>query len=226
MRSIGPEIWIEDQPSHVPLFGNFGIRMTVIRLKSKELMIISPVPLNEVLRAEIESLGPVRFIMGPNSMHHLSLRKYHEAFPEAQLAAPVKLQAKRKNLAFQITLKEGEKYPWSDEVDILLVDSKTKLSEVVFLHKPSRTLILTDLLFNLPAPQTLVQKLAYAANGLQKQPMMSRLARIFFNDRPHLRKKVDEISRWDFDQIVIAHGNIIENSGKRKFLDSFQWLQA
>lgn len=224
MRSIGPKIWIEDQPWVVPAFGNFGIRMTVIQLNTEELMLISPVPLNEVLKGELEALGPVGYIIGPNSMHHLSLRMYHEAFPKAPLAAPLKLQKKRSKLPFQLTLEEGPTYPWSEEVETLLIDSKSKISEAVFYHKPSRTLILTDLLFNLSQPRTWIQKLAYSLNGVREQPKMSRLGRLFFNDHLQLKEKVLKIAEWDFEQVIVAHGDFIANNGKQKFLDSFRWL--
>lgn len=226
MRSIGPQIWIEDQPWQVPLFGSFGQRMTIIRLRSGELMIISPVKLDQNRREELAKLGPVRYLIGPNSMHHLSLKSYQEAFPEAKMAAPAKLQEKRKDLQFQITLEDGKTDPWSDEVDMVLVNSKSKMSEAVFFHRASRTLILTDLLFNVPEPRTWTQKIAYSLNGMQKLPVMSRIGRKLFNDHQHLKEKVKSISKWDFDQVVVAHGEIIVKGGKAKFLESFQWLEG
>jgi hypothetical protein len=37
---------------------------------------------------------------------------------------------------------------WKDELEFLVIEGLPALSEVVFFHKPSKTLLLTDLAFN------------------------------------------------------------------------------
>lgn len=224
MRSIGPKIWIEERPLKLPVVGNIGMKMITIQLQNGELMLISPVPLNESLKQELKDLGPVKYLVGPNSLHHLSLRPYHEAYPEAALAGPMKLQ-KRKKLKFDITLVEGQVYDWSAEVDMLLVDTKGMMCEAVFFHKPSKTLIVTDFLHNLPKPNDLSGKIVYYLNGFYRGLTTSNLARMAWNDRKYLKERTAKMSQWDFDQIVMAHGEIIPKDGKQKFLQSIQWLQ-
>lgn len=224
MRSIGPQIWIDEQPAKIPVVGNLGVRMTVIRLKSGKVMVISPIPMTENRKSELAQIGPVEFLIGPNSMHHLSLRKYQETYPLAQLVAPEKLQKKRANLKFQITLKDNQSYPWSDEVEMLIVDGKGTMSEAVFYHKLSHTLIVTDLLFNISKPEKWSERIVYFINGLNRGLTTSNLARTVFNDRKYLKQQILKISQWEFDQIVLAHGEIVTENGKQRFLDSFQWL--
>ena len=225
MKSMGPKIWTVEQAFKVPFFGNIGSRMTVIQLKNGELMLISPVAFSPKIGQELDTLGPVRYLIGPNSTHHLSLQKYQEVYPTAQLCGPRKLQKKRFDLPFQITLEEGGQYPWSEEVGMLLINSPKKMCEAVFFHQPIRSLIVTDLLFNLPQAKSLIQKWAYRLNGIENRPVMTKMGRSIWKDSSHLKEKIKTISHWDFDQIVLAHGETVPNNGKQKFLDSFSWLQ-
>lgn len=223
MRSIGPKIWVEEQPMILPLMGDIGRRMTVIQLANKELMIISPVPMTENLSKELMELGQIRYLIGPNSTHHLSLRPYHQQFPDALLAAPEKLQ-KRKKMSFQITIREGQVMPWSAEVQNLIVDSPGMMSEAVFLHSLSRTLIVTDLLFNIYKADSKLKEWALRLNKAYGQLGMSRMGQFAWKDRDELRKKIEMILNWDFEQIVLAHGEIVVKNGRQKFRESFNCL--
>jgi hypothetical protein len=44
--------------------------MAAIRLSGGSLFVWSPVALTEDLRAEVDALGEVRYLVAPNSLHH------------------------------------------------------------------------------------------------------------------------------------------------------------
>src|SRR5262249_17087896 len=66
LRSLHENLWVCEQP-----FGFFGLqvgaRMTVIRIAGGDLLLHSPIAPTAELRAEVEALGPVKFLMAPNS---------------------------------------------------------------------------------------------------------------------------------------------------------------
>jgi hypothetical protein len=39
-----------------------------------------------------------------------------------------------------------------------------------------------------------------------------------------MRTAVERILDWDFDQIIVEHGAIVENNGKVVFRTAFRWL--
>jgi hypothetical protein len=39
-----------------------------------------------------------------------------------------------------------------------------------------------------------------------------------------MRRSIERILDWDFDQIVVGHGAVVKNKGKEVFRDAFQWL--
>jgi hypothetical protein len=39
-----------------------------------------------------------------------------------------------------------------------------------------------------------------------------------------MRRAVERILDWDFDQILVGHGAVVENKGKEVFHTAFRWL--
>ena len=89
LKSVAPDVWIVDGP--VIEFGMpwpkmpFSTRMTVIRIGAGDLFIHSPTPLIPSLRAQVESEGRPRWIIGPNRIHYWWIPEWHRAFPDAEV---------------------------------------------------------------------------------------------------------------------------------------------
>ena len=99
MREWSDRIWIAEAP--LRFYGvPFGTRMTVVRLADGGLLVHSPLDPVPPLRAEIDALGPVRYVVSPNKLHHLFLGGFLQAYPSAQLFAPPGLASKRRDLRF------------------------------------------------------------------------------------------------------------------------------
>ena len=94
-----------------------------------------------------------------------------------------------------------------------------KVRERVFFHRPSKTLIVADLLFNLP-PEVGKWTLGFmrAMAGMRGYPGMSRLFRLCIKDRSAFVASMREIAALDFERIVVAHGEPIVDDAKRQFL--------
>ncbi len=52
-----------------------GGRSTAIRLASGDVWVLASTPLTAETKATIDHLGPVKFVVGPNAVHHLFLGK-------------------------------------------------------------------------------------------------------------------------------------------------------
>jgi hypothetical protein len=44
-------------------------------------------------------------------------------------------------------------------------------------------------------------------------------------DRDAARESIERILRWDFDRIVIGHGEMVETGGKAALRAAYEWLQ-
>src|SRR5262249_8080342 len=127
-----------------------GTRMTIIRLAKGGLLVHSPVKLDAELRRSIDALGEARAIIARNKLHHLFVQDYIAAYPKARVYAAPGFRQKRPELRFDDTLSDPPQGAWGGQVEQPLFRGASPLNEVVFLPPATRTLILTDLAFNIP----------------------------------------------------------------------------
>ncbi len=207
-------------------FRSFGLkirtRMTVIRLGDGSLFLHSPIPLTKQLQGRLEVLGPVRYVASPNKFHHLFMGDYPNIYPNVRLYASPGLVKKRLNLRFQDVLKNSPEPEWKNDLDQTIFSASRLMEEVIFFHRLSRTLILTDLGFNIPAQAPLILKIIGKMSGVYEKFGPAPFLKWTMNDMAVARRSLENILSWDFDRILIAHGPSIETNGKEIFRKAFQ----
>lgn len=202
-----------------------GVRMTVIRLPGGSLFVHSPMPIDDALRDEVQALGPVGFLVAPNKFHHLYLEGWIEAFPDAKLYGPIGLPEKRKKLRFDGILTEGQPDPgWGGVLDLVQFYGAPATNEVVFLHKPSRTLLMTDLAFNIHEADNWVTRMYLRIGKCEGRLKTTGLMRLVIRDKQAARQSVERMAAWDFDRIVVSHGEVMEHAGPDALRAAFEWL--
>lgn len=101
------------------------------------------------------------------------------------------------------------------------------MTEIVFLHRPSRTLILTDLIENFePAKLGFFARWLTWLGGVQDPDgRMPRDMRLTFRKRKsELKKAVETMIGWNPDRVILAHGRWYETNGTAELRRSFRWL--
>jgi hypothetical protein len=98
------------------------------------------------------------------------------------------------------------------------------MSEVVFFHRPSRTLLLTDLAFNVAADKTAGARVFYWLVGAAGRVGPHRLVRLMIRDPAAARGSVARILEWDFDRVIVTHGDVLEHSGRQHVAAAFTFL--
>ena len=86
LTSISHNVWTIDCPQKF-LGMEIGTRMTIIRLKSGELFLHSPIHLTNDIPKKLNTLGKVTYVIAPNKFHHLYIGEYYTAFPNAEMYA-------------------------------------------------------------------------------------------------------------------------------------------
>ena len=222
---LASDIWIAARPQR--FFGfEFGTRMTVIRLAGGSLLLHSPVALDPQLRRELDSLGRVRFAVAPNRFHHLYAGEVAKAYPEARLWVAPGLEQKRPDLAIEGVLGDEAPGAWKEEVDQVFFRGRPFENEVVFLHRASRTLILCDLAFNFGPRMPFATRLVARLIGSYGRFGPSRLDPLLIRDRRAARQSLERILAWNFDRIVIAHGDVLGSGGSNALRSGYAWLLA
>jgi hypothetical protein len=188
-------------------------RMTAARLPDGQVALISPVRIDDDLQREIESMGPVAYLVAPNSYHSLFLSRARERFPLARVVAPPALAARRKDVEIDHPLASGSA-PWSEGLDAMEVAGAPKMGEFVFHHTPSGTLVTTDLVFNVADPKGAMTKVVMGMMGTRGRLAKSRIWRFLIKDRAAHQSSLDAILKADFDRLIMAHGEVVEGGAR------------
>ena len=162
IRALTPSITIFSMPFTRHGSIHFGLRCTAVRLRTGSLAIFSACPLTPTVLAALTSISPdpqvptapnVRYLIAPDTEHHLNIGPWKKAFPRAHILAPEGL---REKLAEQGHADAAEPYAhvwagaprsWTDEdkfgtlpaefkdeFDIECFDTH-ETNEVAFLHR-------------------------------------------------------------------------------------------
>ena len=95
---------------------------------------------------------------------------------------------------------------------------------MTFFHRASRTLILSDLAFNFGPRAPLVTRLFTMVIDGYGRFRPSRLDPFLIKDRAAARQSLDHILTWDFDRVVVAHGEVLERGGHEVLRVGYAWL--
>lgn len=200
-----------------------GARSTIAKLPDGGLVVISPGPFRDEHVDAIRELGEVRALVAPNKFHHLFLGRAAKTFPQARIFLAPGLRERIPTVPPGDDLGDHAPALWRGTIDQAIVRGSAA-GEVVFHHRPSRTLVVTDLAFNLTdgGPWT---RLAMTLNGGFGQLSTTRLMRSTIRDPDAFARSLHEMKRWDFDRLVVAHGEVIESNARPEFERVFSpWL--
>jgi hypothetical protein len=223
LRKLDENLWVAEQP--LKFMGlAVGARMTVVRLAEGALWVHSPLRLTPPLRQEVEALGPVRFLVAPNLYHHLFIGEWMAAYPQAQAYAAPGLSEKRKDLRFHAVLSEQGPAEWNGQIDLVPWRGAPMMNEIVFFHRQSRTLILTDAAHNMGPEASPFTRFFFKTFGGYGRLSTSVIERFVNRNRAAARSTVDTILKWDIQRVILAHGHIVEQDGARAFREAYAWL--
>lgn len=222
LEALVDGIWTARVPLTAAGF-NLGTRMTVVRLEDGGLVLISPVRLTPELQAAVSDLGPVGHLVSPNIMHHLFIGDWKAAFPEATLWADPALAKKRKDLVIDGVLTDEAPAEWGGELELVNVRGMPMVRERVFLHRASRTVIQTDLVFNLDDRGWWTNSYLSLC-GIRGKVGTSYLLKAVTKDKAAAAAGVDAVLAWDFDNLVVAHGDCVVGGAKEQLRAGLSWL--
>ena len=228
LQPFGEDIWLADGPVTAVVGFRYPTRMAVIRLSGSALFIWSPVQLSDELRAAVDALGDVRYVIAPNSLHHLFLGEWRHAYPGAKLFAPPGLRERRKDIAFDGDLDDAPAGEWSPEIDQVLVRGNVITTEAVFFHHKSRTAIFTDLIQHFDPTWFTGWRAVLARLDLlvAAEPAVPRKFRSAFINRRAARAALRRILAWPAKKVLMAHAAPIEDDGHAFIERAFRWLLA
>ncbi|QQR88644.1 MAG: hypothetical protein IPJ88_10355 [Myxococcales bacterium] len=192
------------------------IKMSLVRVGEKVVM-ISPLPDLERFKTEIDAFGVPTDIVAPNLFHSSGVEAAAELYPTARIWGVKGFARKRPQIAWQAVLGEGE-WPFSQELSMFEIEGMPKFNEVVFLHRPSKTLIATDLCFNHLNGTGFGYWLVFNLFGTYRRFAVSRLFLKMVKNRESFNRSISQLLESDFENIIMAHGLNVTGSAKEKLV--------
>jgi hypothetical protein len=223
LEKLAENLWVVNQPLSVAGLA-LGARMTVIRFADGGLLLHSPTKFDDETRIGLEQLGPVRYVVAPNSLHHLFVQPYLDHYHDAEFWTVPQVIKKNPSLRNPKLLTEGVPADWALELHAEPILASTKFCEVVFFHKPTGTLIVTDLLFNLKPPGGLIKYGLYKLMKLSSPIGPSRVGRRLFGESSDFKATVHKLLEWETERIIMCHGEIVDEQAKEALRVGFQYL--
>jgi hypothetical protein len=212
--------------SIVPLPGmKFPIRMAVVRLADGGLWVHSPIQCSTELTNAVAELGPVRWLVSPSHLHHLFIGEWAARFPDAKVWSAEELQRKRPDLRIDGVHGKGDE-PWRAEIETIAIAGAPKFRESVFFHRATRTLFVTDLLFNLHDVGGWLAPLALRMMGVHNRLAQSRAWRFTVKDRAAFADAGRRILALGAKRLVVAHGDVVEDLDGSALDRAFEWMLA
>ncbi|MEM7154309.1 MAG: DUF4336 domain-containing protein [Myxococcota bacterium] len=226
LEPLAEGLWHDHFDLFMPGRVHFRGRMVVARLGSGGLWVWSPIPISDELAAQLAELGPVEHLVAPNGFHHMHFEGAAERYGSARKWISPALVTKRPDLAHDELLTTEAPPAWAQEFDQHLIGGMPKVDEFVFLHRPSKSLLVTDMVFNILEYQGWVSGLVFRMAGTHKRFAQSRLFRSFVKDRAAAAHSARHILGWDFERVVMAHGEIVEQGARETLEGALGWMLA
>jgi hypothetical protein len=128
--------------------------------------------------------------------------------------------------ALRRTLGAAPDPDWAGVLDQVIVRGNRIATEVVFFHRPTATVLVTDLVQQIPQGWYRGWRSVVARLDLMTAPVPSvpRKFRLATTDRAAARQDVGRVLSWPAERLVMAHGAPVATGGRDALERAFAWL--
>lgn len=230
IREVAKDVWIFSKPFARFGFLPFGGRSTAIKLPDGGVWVLASTPLNDETKHKLNELGPVKYIIGADAVHHLYLGEFKKEYPSAKLIAVEEaIQKKVEGLTFDGSWGKDPadtKYGFEDAIQACYFSGYAN-KDVAFYHPQSKTMIEADLLFNLPPTEQYSKsntsgKIPLIGNFTPYSWAHRRFVSSMGVDKEIMRRDAKTVANWDFERIIPCHGDVIEKDGNRAWREAYK----
>ncbi len=231
LKPLAPDLWIVDS-GPLPVYGlPLPVRMTVLRLRDGSILLHSPTRHTPDLHRAVAALGPIRHLAAPNIAHWRYLQDWQRACPEALTWGAPNLRHRRpvRRAALRIDRDLPGTAPpdWAADLELVTVPGGLGFREVAFFHKPSRSLVLTDLVVNLepgklPWPMRLPARLAGMTAPDGRAPLYLRA--VVRMRRAEAARAASTLLALAPERVLFAHGAWFARDAGAALRRSLRWL--
>jgi len=230
-KPVADDVFIVDSVMSGLMGKVLPVRMTVVRLPDGGLLLHSPTRFGIGLKRELERLGPIRHLVAPNIAHWTFLPDWQRACPDATTwAAPglrERSQVRESGVRLDHDLSGTPPAEWGGAIGLTTVPGGFGFHEMAMFHRPSRTLVLTDLVLNLEAGKVpaalrpLARLFGITAPDGMPPPYLRAVIKLRRNEATQGASRLLDLQP---ERVIFAHGRWFERDGTATLRRSLRWL--
>ncbi len=217
LHGLCPNVWTMAFPLKI---AGVDIRrvVTILRLSTGRLIVHSTAPFAPGDIAAIRKLGEPGWLVDALLRHDTYAGQGRRAFPEIPYLAPPGFSVEG---AESLTPPPPE---WAGEVEVEAIDGAPDFGEIAIFHAESRTLVVADLLVNFPGEKGMWESCVLKIGGVggHSDPGMTRPFKHAIEDMAAFAASVRRVLEWDFERIVVGHGEPILTGAKEKLRETLK----
>jgi hypothetical protein len=219
---LSPGLWTLERRLRMPGGPSLPSRTTLVRLATGDLLVVSPPASESGGLAEIDALGRVAEVLLPNSFHYLNAATFGARHPEAMLRLAPGLRQRVPALPPGEEIGDATPGSWQGVLEHTTLGPSRGVSEVALFHRPSATVILTDVAFHVLHHTSGPERAVWRLLGVPPGFGPSRSARrLLLADRALASAFLERILRWPFARVLVAHGDPLEVDAVGAFRRAF-----
>jgi hypothetical protein len=220
MQKLTQAIYWDCQPLSV-LGLPLGRNEVVIQLRERDLFLHSPLGLTPARRAELEKLGTVRWVLLPSRFHTNFYEDYFQVFPDAYfIGMPSVLQEFKFQPRHFVSVETAAKM-LAAQIDFFPIAGMPRVDEVAAFHRSSGSLLVADLVFNLPPAPALLDRMRIRLAGMHHGVKASRLFKLMIKDRTAFSQSLRRILELPLHRVLLAHGSFLEHNARNALQQAF-----
>jgi hypothetical protein len=225
LRSISKDVWAHEADLRMPGGVPMPCRATLMSLPGGSLALHSPLAIDDATAKEVDAIGEVRFLIAPNCLHWMYLRRAKERYPGARVVGAPGLEKKLSGLAFEPLPASGV-VEGIEGLRVQRIEGASRMGEHAFFHQASRSLVVTDLVFNIHGSPSFRLRLYLRLIRAYRRTAQSLVWRMLVNDRAAAASSASTLLTWDFDRLIMAHGDVLEANARERTRKALSWMTA
>ena len=194
-------------------FGIIFPSKTFIIEEENQITVISPCDLSQEKIEQLKASKKQIIFIAPNNFHNLYLKKMQQTFPKAEFFGP-KRSAKQSG----VELKKTTEYT-SSILEMYPLNGNPGIGETCFYHKELKTLIVTDLFFNMKHKMNFATKMAMKCAGTYHKTATSRAVKITTKDKAAFNTSLTAMGKLDLESIIPSHGGTLTRTEFKEFIN-------
>ncbi len=227
-KRLARDVWTVDSA----IGPGFPVRMTVIRLSNGDVLLHSPTRYTAGLGRALGTIGPVRHVVAPNSVHWTFAKAWQDAIGGTTTYAAPGLrrrgQVRRSGLRIDHDLSSRPPAAWAGEIEQVVIPGGAGFREVAMFHRPSGTLLMTDVMQNLEPAKLpwLLRPVARLLGNTTAQSRAPAYLRALVGAGRGSAEAARRVVGWRPERVVVTHGRVIEENAAERVRAALAWLTA